>query len=80
MLLLGIIRIANHHECKLVQLSFDFYMIEAIVDVLISIRAYESDDLDDDLCGKRSKLVSQHNKTSSNSKMHGMQEIPAYSL
>ena len=26
---------ANHHEVKLVQLSFDFYMIEAMPDVLI---------------------------------------------
>jgi len=38
---------ANHHEVKLVQLSFDFYMIEAMPEVLIGDRAYESDDLDD---------------------------------
>lgn len=43
---------ANHHEVKLVRLSFDFYMIEAMPDVLIGDRAYDSDDLDDDLRGK----------------------------
>jgi hypothetical protein len=46
-------RTPNHHEVKLVQLSFDFYMIEAMPDVLIGDRAYDSDDLDDDLSGKR---------------------------
>ncbi|MCC7248464.1 MAG: hypothetical protein IT473_07565 [Lysobacter sp.] len=37
---------ANHHEVKLVQLSFDFYMIEAMPEVLIGDRAYDSDDLE----------------------------------
>jgi hypothetical protein len=32
-----------------VQLSFDFYMIEAMPDVLIGDRAYDSDDLDENL-------------------------------
>ena len=39
---------ANHLELKRVQLSFDFYMIEAMADALIGDRAYDSDDLDDD--------------------------------
>ena len=37
---------ANHHEVRLVQLSFDFYMIEAKPENLIGDRAYDSDTLD----------------------------------
>ena len=40
---------ANHHDVKLVQLSFDFDMIEAMPTVLIGDRAFDSDDLDDNL-------------------------------
>ena len=40
---------ANHHEVTLVQLSFDFYMLEAKPEHLIGDRAYDSDGLDDDL-------------------------------
>ena len=40
---------ANHHEVKLIQLSFDFHMIEAFPEVLIGDRAYDSDQLDGDL-------------------------------
>jgi hypothetical protein len=34
---------ANHHEVTLVQLSFDFYMIEAKPENLIGDKAYDSD-------------------------------------
>ena len=34
---------ANHHEVRLVQLCFDFYMIEAKPETLIGDRAYDSD-------------------------------------
>jgi len=37
---------ANHHEVTLVQLSFDFYMIEAKPEKLIGDKAYDSDALD----------------------------------
>ena len=40
---------ANHHEVRLVQLCFDFYMIEAKLENLIGDRAYESDPLDAEL-------------------------------
>ena len=40
---------ANHHEVTLVQLGFDFYMLEAKPEHLIGDRAYDSDGLDDDL-------------------------------
>jgi transposase len=38
---------ANHHEVTLVQLSFEFYMIEAKPQNLIGDRAYDSDALDE---------------------------------
>src|SRR6266513_851248 len=40
---------ANHHEVTLVQLSFEFYMIEAKPENLIGDRAYDSDQLDEQL-------------------------------
>jgi hypothetical protein len=40
---------ANHHEVRLVQLCFDFYMIEAKPENLIGDRAYDSDPLDTEL-------------------------------
>ena len=40
---------ANHHEVTLVQLSFEFYMIEATPEHLIGDKAYDSDPLDAEL-------------------------------
>jgi hypothetical protein len=40
---------ANHHEVRLVQLCFDFYMVEAKPENLIGDRAYNSDPLDEEL-------------------------------
>ena len=40
---------ANHHEVRLVQLCFDFYMIEAKPENLVGDRAYDSDPLDEKL-------------------------------
>jgi len=40
---------AKHHEVTLVQLSFDFYMIEAKPQHLIGDKAYDSDALDKEL-------------------------------
>jgi hypothetical protein len=37
---------ANHHEVTLVQLSFDFYMLEAKPEHLIGDRTYDSDGLE----------------------------------
>ena len=53
---------ANHHEVKRVQLRFDFYMIDVMPDVFIGDRAYDSDDLEDDLRGRRIEFVSPHKK------------------
>src|SRR5215831_11179363 len=40
---------ANHQEVRLVQLCFDFYMIEAKPENLVGDRAYDSDPLDEEL-------------------------------
>ncbi len=51
---------ANHHEVTLVQLSFDFYMIEAKPENLIGDRAYDSDKLDDELRKDGIEMISPH--------------------
>jgi transposase len=51
---------ANHHEVTLVQLSFDFYMIEAKPENLIGDRAYDSDKLDDDLKKDGIEMIAPH--------------------
>ena len=51
---------ANHHEVTLVQLSFDFYMLEAKPEHLIGDRAYDSDGLDDDLKQDGVNMIAPH--------------------
>src|ERR1700681_964954 len=51
---------ANHHEVRLVQLCFDFYMIEARPETLIGDRAYHSDPLDDELRKDGIEMVAPH--------------------
>lgn len=51
---------ANHHEVTLVQLTFDFYMIEAKPEKLIGDKAYDSDDLDDDLREQGIDMIAPH--------------------
>ena len=51
---------ANHHEVTLVQLSFDFYMIEAKPENLIGDRAYDSDLLDQQLREQGIEMISPH--------------------
>jgi transposase len=51
---------ANHHEVTLVQLSFDFYMIEAKPQHLISDKAYDSDALDKELKKDGVELIAPH--------------------
>jgi transposase len=51
---------ANHHEVTLVQLSFDFYMIEATPENLIGDRAYDSDKLDEELRKDGIEMISPH--------------------
>jgi transposase len=51
---------ANHHEVTLVQLSFDFYMIEAKPENLIGDRAYDSDPLDRQLRVHGIEMIAPH--------------------
>lgn len=51
---------ANHHEVTLVQLSLDFYMIEAKPDNLIGDKAYDSDKLDDELRDQGIQIIAPH--------------------
>jgi len=51
---------ANHHEVTLVQLSFDFYMIEAKPEALIGDKAYDSDVLDESLKSQGVEMIAPH--------------------
>ncbi len=51
---------ANHHEVTLVQLSFDFYMIEAKPENLIGDKAYDSDPLDEQLREQDIEMIAPH--------------------
>jgi transposase len=53
---------ANHHEVTLVQLSFDFYMIEAKPENLVGDRAYDSDKLDEQMKKEGIEMISPHRK------------------
>ena len=53
---------ANHHEVTLVQLCFNFYMIEAMPGKLIGDRAYDSDPLDAELAEDGIDMVAPHKK------------------
>jgi transposase len=54
---------ANHHEVTLVQLSCDFYMLEAKPEHLIGDRAYDSDGLDNDLKPDGVNMIAPHRST-----------------
>src|SRR3989440_945540 len=51
---------ANHHEVRLVQLWFDFYMIEAKPENLVGDRAYDSDPLDEELRRDGIEMIAPH--------------------
>jgi transposase len=51
---------ANHHEVTLVQLSFDFYMLEAKPQNLIGDKAYDSDKLDESLKEQGVEMIAPH--------------------
>ena len=53
---------ANHHEVTLVQLTFDFYMIEAKPEKLIGDKAYDSDRLDEELKNDGMEMIAPHRK------------------
>ena len=51
---------ANYHEVTLVQLTFDFYMIEARPENLIGDKAYDSDPLDAELRKQGIEMIAPH--------------------
>ena len=51
---------ANHHEVTLMQLSFDFYIIEVKPENLIGDRAYDSDKLDEELRKDGIEMIAPH--------------------
>ena len=54
---------ANHHEVKLVQLCFDFYMVEASKPgSLVGDRAYDSDELDEELRKEGVEMIAPHRR------------------
>jgi len=54
---------ANHHEVTFVQLSFDFYLLEAKPEHRIGDRAYDSDRLDADLTQDGVNMIAPHRST-----------------
>jgi len=54
---------AKHHEVTLVQLSFEFYMIEAKPENLIGDKAYDSDQLDEQLRREGIEMIAPHRGT-----------------
>ena len=54
---------ANHREVTLVQLSFDFCMIEAKPENLIGDEAYDSDQLDEQLRREGAEMIAPHKST-----------------
>jgi len=51
---------ANHNEVALVQLTFDFHIIEAMPETLIGGKAYDSDQLNEQLRAQGTDMISPH--------------------
>lgn len=69
---------ANHHEVTLVQLSFDFYMLEARPEHLIGDRAYDSDPKDAELAEEGVKLIAPHHKNRKKRKTQDGRQLRRY--
>ena len=69
---------ANHHEVTLVQLSFDFYLMEAKPGHLIGDRAYHSDPLDAALAKEGVNLIAPHRKNRKRRKTQDGRQLRRY--
>jgi len=69
---------ANHHEVRLVQLCFDFYMIEAKPENLIGDRAYDSDGLDEELRQQGIEMIAPHRSNRVNSLTQDRRRLRRY--
>src|SRR5262249_47032513 len=69
---------ANHHEVRLVQLCFDFYMIEAKPENLIGDRAYDSDPLDEELRKDGIEMIAPHRSNRSRQPTQDRRRLSRY--
>jgi transposase len=69
---------ANHHEVRLVQLCFDFYMIEAKPENLIGDRAYDSDVLDEELRSQGIEMIAPHRSNRVRSRTQDRRRLRRY--
>src|SRR5262249_11219732 len=69
---------ANHHEVRLVQLCFDFYMIEAKLENLIGDRAYDSDPLDAELRKDGIEMIAPHRSNRSKPSTQDRRRLSRY--
>jgi transposase len=69
---------ANHHEVTLVQLTFDFYMIEAKPQNLIGDKAYDSDPLDEELRKQGVEMISPHESNRTRQKTQDGRRLRRY--
>src|SRR5215831_11448721 len=69
---------ANHHEVRLVQLCFDFYMIEAKPENLIGDRAYDSDPLDAELRKDGIEMIAPHRSNRSKPSTQDRRRLSRY--
>jgi transposase len=69
---------ANHHEVRLVQLCFDFYMVEAKPENLIGDRAYDSDALDQELRHEGINMIAPHRSNRVKSRTQDRRKLRRY--
>ena len=69
---------ANHHEVTLVQLCFDFYMIEARPENLIGDKAYDSDKLDQQLRDQKTEMIAPHRRNRTKMKTQDGRRLRRY--
>ena len=69
---------ANHHEVRLVQLCFDFYMIKAKPENLIGDRAYDSDPLDEELRNDGIEMIAPHRSNRSKPPTQNRRRLSRY--
>ena len=69
---------ANHHEVTLVQLSFDFYMIEEKLEILIGDRAYDSDKVDGELQQDGIEIIAPHKRNRVEAKTQDGRRLRSY--
>jgi transposase len=69
---------ANHHEVTLVQLTFDFYMVEARPDDLVGDKAYDSDSLDEEMKKKGVNMIAPHRENRTKPKTQDGRSLRRY--